>query len=92
MKPLEFLARGRRGLVQPALKTRGRDYLRIIHGHAEETATGSGKCSAAADMAAATSWEQACQLARLRRRRPRRGLPAPGRRRLETIRAYLRTL
>jgi len=32
VKPLEFLARGRRGLVQPALKTRGREYLRIIYG------------------------------------------------------------
>jgi protein phosphatase len=32
IKPLEFLARGRRGLVQPALKTRGRGYLRIIYG------------------------------------------------------------
>ena len=32
VKPLEFLARGRRGLVQPALKCRGREYLRIIYG------------------------------------------------------------
>jgi protein phosphatase len=32
VKPLEFLARSRRGLVQPALKTRGREYLRIIYG------------------------------------------------------------
>jgi protein phosphatase len=32
VKPLEFLSRGRRGLVQPALKTRGREYLRIIYG------------------------------------------------------------
>jgi protein phosphatase len=32
VKPLEFLARGRRGLVQPAMKCRGRDYLRIIYG------------------------------------------------------------
>jgi protein phosphatase len=32
VKPLEFLAQGRRGLVQPALKTRGREYLRIIYG------------------------------------------------------------
>jgi protein phosphatase len=32
VKPLEFLARGRRGLVQPALKTRGREYLRIVYG------------------------------------------------------------
>jgi protein phosphatase len=32
VKPLEFVARGRRGLVQPVLKTRGREYLRIIYG------------------------------------------------------------
>jgi protein phosphatase len=32
VKPLEFLARGRRGYVQPAVKCRGREYLRIIYG------------------------------------------------------------
>lgn len=32
VKPLEGLARGRRGLVQPAIKCRGREYLRIIYG------------------------------------------------------------
>jgi protein phosphatase len=32
VKPLEFVARGRRGLVQPAVKCRGREYLRIIYG------------------------------------------------------------
>jgi protein phosphatase len=32
VKPLEFVARGRRGLIQPALKCRGREYLRIIYG------------------------------------------------------------
>jgi protein phosphatase len=32
VKPLEFIARGRRGLVQPAMKCRGREYLRIIYG------------------------------------------------------------
>jgi protein phosphatase len=32
VKPLEFAVRGQRGLVQPALKTRGREYLRIIYG------------------------------------------------------------
>ncbi len=32
VKPLDFIARDRRGLVQPALKTRGREYLRIIYG------------------------------------------------------------
>ncbi|HEY2290711.1 MAG TPA: polynucleotide kinase-phosphatase [Thermoanaerobaculia bacterium] len=32
IKPLGFLARGRRGLAQAALKCRGREYLRIIYG------------------------------------------------------------
>jgi protein phosphatase len=32
VKPLGFIARGKRGLVQPALKCRGREYLRIIYG------------------------------------------------------------
>jgi protein phosphatase len=32
VKPLDFVARGRRGLAQPALKVRGREYLRIIYG------------------------------------------------------------
>jgi len=32
VKPLDFIARGRRGLVQPAMKCRGREYLRIIYG------------------------------------------------------------
>jgi protein phosphatase len=32
VKPLEFVARGPRGLTQPAIKCRGREYLRIIYG------------------------------------------------------------
>lgn len=32
VKPLEFLARGPKGLIQPALKCRGREYLRMIYG------------------------------------------------------------
>jgi protein phosphatase len=32
VKPLQFVAKGRRGLVQPAVKCRGREYLRIIYG------------------------------------------------------------
>ena len=32
VKPLEFIVKGRRGLVQPAVKCRGREYLRIIYG------------------------------------------------------------
>ena len=32
VKPLNFAARDNRGLVQPALKVRGKEYLRIIYG------------------------------------------------------------
>jgi len=32
VKPIDFIARGRRSLVQPAIKCRGREYLRIIYG------------------------------------------------------------
>lgn len=32
VKPMEFIARGRRGLTQPAVKCRGPEYLRIIYG------------------------------------------------------------
>jgi polynucleotide kinase-phosphatase len=32
VKPLDFVARGPRGLVQPAVKCRGPEYLRIIYG------------------------------------------------------------
>ena len=32
VKPLDFIARGSRGLAQPAVKCRGREYLRIIYG------------------------------------------------------------
>jgi protein phosphatase len=32
LKPIDFVARGRRGLVQPAIKCRGPEYLRIIYG------------------------------------------------------------
>ncbi|HEU4833746.1 MAG TPA: polynucleotide kinase-phosphatase [Pyrinomonadaceae bacterium] len=32
VKPFDFIARGPRGLVQPAVKCRGREYLRIIYG------------------------------------------------------------
>jgi hypothetical protein len=32
VKPIDFVVRGRRGLVQPAVKCRGREYLRIIYG------------------------------------------------------------
>ncbi len=32
VKPMDFVTRGPKGLVQPALKCRGREYLRIIYG------------------------------------------------------------
>jgi len=32
VKPLDFITRSSRGLVQPAVKCRGREYLRIIYG------------------------------------------------------------
>jgi PNKP adenylyltransferase domain, ligase domain/PNKP adenylyltransferase domain, C-terminal region len=32
VKPLDFILRGRRGLAQPAVKCRGREFLRIIYG------------------------------------------------------------
>lgn len=32
MKPLDFIAQGKSGLLQPAVKCRGREYLRIIYG------------------------------------------------------------
>jgi protein phosphatase len=32
VKPVEFLAKGRRGVTQPAIKCRGREYLHIIYG------------------------------------------------------------
>lgn len=32
VKPCDFIFRGKRGLVQPAVKCRGREYLRIIYG------------------------------------------------------------
>jgi protein phosphatase len=32
VKPLDFIFKGRKGLAQPAVKCRGREYLRIIYG------------------------------------------------------------
>jgi protein phosphatase len=32
VKPLEFVRKGQRGIIQPAVKCRGREYLRIIYG------------------------------------------------------------
>jgi protein phosphatase len=32
VKPVNFIVQGRRGLIQPAIKCRGKEYLRIIYG------------------------------------------------------------
>jgi protein phosphatase len=32
VKPIDFIARGRKGLAQPGIKCRGREYLRLIYG------------------------------------------------------------
>ena len=32
VKPQDFIPRGNKGLIQPAIKSRGREYLRIIYG------------------------------------------------------------
>ena len=32
VKPIDFIAQGRKGLAQPGIKCRGREYLRIIYG------------------------------------------------------------
>jgi len=32
VKPAKFIDRGRRGIAQPGVKCRGREYLRIIYG------------------------------------------------------------
>ena len=32
VKPLDFVSKGKRGLVQPAMKCRGAEYLRIVYG------------------------------------------------------------
>lgn len=40
IKPIEFISKGRRGMAQPAVKCRGREYLRIIYGP-EYTASGN---------------------------------------------------
>lgn len=37
VKPLDYIVKSRRGLVQPAIKVRGREYLRIIYGPEYDT-------------------------------------------------------
>lgn len=46
VKPFDFVARGRRGVVQPALKCRGREYLRIIYGPEYGTSKNLGRLRA----------------------------------------------
>ena len=38
VKPLDFVARGKKGLAQPAVKCRGPEYLRLIYGPDYDTA------------------------------------------------------
>lgn len=39
VKPIDFIAKGKKGLLQPAVKCRGREYLRIIYGPDYDTKT-----------------------------------------------------
>ncbi len=32
IKPIHFVSKGRRGLVQPAVKCRGEEHLRLVYG------------------------------------------------------------
>ena len=56
VKPVDFVARGRKGLVQPGIKCRGREYLRIIYGpeYTDPSQT-STACARAASAASARS-------------------------------------
>ena len=47
VKPLDFIARSREGLVQPAIKCRGREYLRIIYGPEYTRPSTSNACAPA---------------------------------------------
>jgi hypothetical protein len=46
VKPFDFIVRGRRGLVQPAVKCRGKEYLRIIYGPEYTAAENLGRLRA----------------------------------------------
>ncbi len=48
VKPLQFAAKGRKGLVQPAVKCRGKEYLRIIYGPEYTAPEHSNECGAEA--------------------------------------------
>jgi protein phosphatase len=43
VKPLDFVSKGARGLVQPAVKCRGKEYLRIIYGQEYAAAENLGR-------------------------------------------------
>ena len=68
VKPLAFIARGRRGLVQPGIKCRGREYLRIIYGP-EYDAPEPARPPA---LSAASGRKRSLALARVRARASRR--------------------
>jgi protein phosphatase len=36
IKPYDFISHGKKGLIQPAVKCRGREYLRIIYSYSPE--------------------------------------------------------
>ena len=55
VKPLDFVARGPRGLVQPAVKCRGREYLRIIYGPEYTLPRAPGAAARSAGLAAKRS-------------------------------------
>lgn len=46
VKPLSFVARGKKGMLQPAIKCRGREYLRIIYGPEYDLAENLGRLKA----------------------------------------------
>jgi protein phosphatase len=69
VKPLAFIARGQQGLVQPAIKCRGREYLRIIYG------PGVHRAGASVPLAAAGAGLQA--VARAAGIRPGHGVARP---------------
>jgi protein phosphatase len=80
VKPLDFIVRGTRGLIQPAVKCRGPEYLRIIYGPEYDSPEnlrrlrsrhpwGERVGGAYQFRVGSNSWEQKClRSARLKRR------------------------
>lgn len=87
VKPKTFVARGRKGLVQPGIKCRGREYLRIIYGPSTSTRVRSPGCTAAASVAS-VRWPSASSASASRRRalRPSRAAASRPRVRLRGAR------